>query len=139
MDRTQTGGDQIGTLQYRAPELWENIPYTEKVDVFSFALILYEMVVGCKVFPASSQAQLCRMILAGARVEIPKTIDSFTAELIGRCWSQESTERPSFEDIYEQLRQHDFCIMRNVFDPNEVAAYVNWVKKCDWARPGPRT
>jgi serine/threonine protein kinase len=139
MERTQTGGDQIGTLKYMAPELWEDVPYTEKVDIFSFALILYEMVVGRKVFPGSSQAQVCRMVLAGARAEIPETMDSFTAELVGRCWSQAPTERPSFDDIYEQLRRHDFCIMRNGFNAKEVAAYVDWVKKCNWASSRPRT
>jgi serine/threonine protein kinase len=139
MDRTQTGGDQIGTLQYRAPELWENDVYTEKVDIFSFALILYEMVVGRKVFSVLSQAQLCRRVLTADRAEIPETMDSFTAELIDRCWSQYPTERPSFDNIYEQLRRHDFCIMRNEFDANEVAAYVNWVKKRDWASSRPRT
>jgi serine/threonine-protein kinase len=35
-----------GTLQYAAPELGEEVDWTSRVDVYSFGLILYELLVG---------------------------------------------------------------------------------------------
>jgi serine/threonine protein kinase len=46
-----------GTIQYQAPEIYGEDPYTGKVDVFSFALVLYEILVGYPVFsPKLSEA-----------------------------------------------------------------------------------
>jgi hypothetical protein len=40
-----------GTVQYAAPEMFEeDATLTRKVDVYSFGLILYELLVGCPVF-----------------------------------------------------------------------------------------
>jgi serine/threonine protein kinase len=50
--RTLTGQFQIGTPLYIAPELYEREGYSEKMDVDSFALILYEIVVGLLVTDA---------------------------------------------------------------------------------------
>jgi serine/threonine protein kinase len=44
-----TGGIR-GSVQYAAPELYDDPPYSEKIDVFAFGLILYELVVGRPVF-----------------------------------------------------------------------------------------
>jgi hypothetical protein len=44
---------QVGTPLYMTPELFEEEPYNEKVNVYSFALVLYEIVVGRPVFARS--------------------------------------------------------------------------------------
>ena len=50
MVRKRTHADQAyamtgntGSLRYMAPEVVLNIPYTEKVDVYSFAMVVYAM------------------------------------------------------------------------------------------------
>jgi serine/threonine protein kinase len=47
---TLTSG--AGTCHYMAPEMYDNIP-----DIFPFALILYELLIGEAVFPATCQMQ----------------------------------------------------------------------------------
>jgi serine/threonine protein kinase len=50
-------GNYQGTIQYQAPEIYGEDPYTQKVDVFSFSLVLYEILVGYPVFsPKLSEA-----------------------------------------------------------------------------------
>jgi serine/threonine protein kinase len=44
---------QVGTPLYMAPETYDECDYTPAVDVYSFALILYELVVGQPAFPAT--------------------------------------------------------------------------------------
>jgi serine/threonine protein kinase len=126
---TLTGGFQIGTPLYMAPELYEQEGYSEKVDVYSFALILYEIVVGRQVFSSSlTLPQLALKVAKGGRAEIPPDVDKLVADLIQRGWSASPAERPSFRAIYEDLRAHEFCIARGAFESRKVASYVNWVK-----------
>jgi serine/threonine protein kinase len=51
-DATLTGG--AGTVNYAAPEQFRDEGTTNKVDIFSFASILYEIYVGSAVFPVGS-------------------------------------------------------------------------------------
>jgi serine/threonine protein kinase len=46
---TMTSG--VGTRLYTAPEMYGDADYTAAVDVYSFALIVYEVLVGKSVFP----------------------------------------------------------------------------------------
>jgi serine/threonine protein kinase len=52
---TLTG--EVGTPWYMAPELYDEDDYDEKVDIYSFALMLYEVVVGRPVFPRTLTAR----------------------------------------------------------------------------------
>src|SRR5215472_1541592 len=52
---TQAGtADELegGTPNYMAPELWHSGKASQESDIFSLGVILYEMVTGCKPFPA---------------------------------------------------------------------------------------
>jgi serine/threonine-protein kinase TNNI3K len=124
---TLTGGFQIGTPLYMAPELYEQQGYNEKVDVYSFTLILYEIVVGRQVFSSSlTLPQLALKVAKGGRAEIPPDVDEVVADLIQRGWAADPSERPSFRAIYEELRAHRFCIVRADFNARDSASYLNW-------------
>jgi eukaryotic-like serine/threonine-protein kinase len=59
-----TGPGQIlGTLAYMAPEQIEGQPADARSDIFSFGLVLYEMLTGRRAFEASSQTGLMAAIL----------------------------------------------------------------------------
>ena len=53
----------LGTIQYMAPEQLEGKPADARSDIFSFGLILYEMLTGKRAFQASSPASLIAAIL----------------------------------------------------------------------------
>jgi serine/threonine protein kinase len=123
---TLTG--MVGTPLYMAPELYEIGNYDGKVDVFSFALILYEILTGCPVFsPRLSLPQLALKVAKGERADIPRTAMPFVQDLIRKGWSSDPVERPSFTDIFENLREHEFCVVQEGFDRNEVALYIEWI------------
>lgn len=52
-----------GTPLYIAPEILLSRPYTHKVDVWSFGIILYELATGCTPFYASTIQKLQPKIL----------------------------------------------------------------------------
>jgi serine/threonine protein kinase len=49
-DMSMTRG--LGTLLYMAPEMFEGVEYSKPVDVYSFAILFYDVVFGDPPFPA---------------------------------------------------------------------------------------
>lgn len=101
---TMTSRSQIaGTLKYMAPELvLERTDYDEKVDVYAFGVLVYAIVTKGE-FPKISLVDVGN----GKKAEIPSNITEFTRKLIDRCWSFNSSDRPSFEEICELLRGNE--------------------------------
>lgn len=78
---------KIGTFQWMAPEVISGEFYSEKADVFSYAIILWEIaareppyknIMGTKVS--------IDVIKLDLRPEIPKNTPEQFAKLIKRCW-----------------------------------------------------
>ena len=96
-----------GTLVYMAPEVYLKQPYNEKVDVYSFAMILWEIISGEKVFSKMSREEhmqevvLCgqRPSLSPIRARAPEGV----ARLLGRCWHPDHQLRPDFATIQREL------------------------------------
>jgi serine/threonine-protein kinase len=130
-DATPTS--RCGTVAYSAPELCEEgVVATRKSDVFSFGLILYELVVGSPVFPAANGPYaVIRRLRARDLPKIPPKCGSLMQELIPRCWSMDPDHRPSFEDILELFREDAFSILPNA-DPTAIRSYCAAVE--DWER-----
>jgi serine/threonine protein kinase len=98
-----------------APEMYEEGEYTDKVDVFSFGLILYEVVVGEPVFPPNLVlAKVMAKVLAGKRKPIPDFVLDWVRDIISKCWDMNPDLRPSFLEIECILRGHDFGIVGEV-------------------------
>ena len=84
----------------------EDITYTNKVDVFSFAIVLFFIV-------TNSMPKIKKFdIIMGKPLPIPSSVVSWVASLIKQCYSADPDARPSFNDILTILRAHDF----DVFD-----------------------
>jgi hypothetical protein len=95
-----------GTIGYAAPEqLVENAPHTTKTDVFTFGLILYEIISGEPVFPTDETTMgFIRRLQSGDFPAIPEEFGSLMMSLIPRCWALSRKLRPSFEDILTEFR-----------------------------------
>ncbi|KAL3341046.1 hypothetical protein AABB24_025553 [Solanum stoloniferum] len=92
--------------RYVAPEVFRNEEYDTKVDVFSFALILQEMIEGYPPFHAKEENDVPKLYAAKERPPF-KAPAKFYAhglkELIEECWNDKPTERPSFKQIIPRL------------------------------------
>ncbi|VFQ97079.1 unnamed protein product [Cuscuta campestris] len=94
------------SCRYVAPEVFKNEEYDTKVDVFSFALILQEMIEGCPPFRAKKDNEVPKSYAAKQRPPF-KAPAKFYAhglkELIEECWNDKPSERPTFKQIIPRL------------------------------------
>jgi hypothetical protein len=111
-----------------APEIIDGRHYSNKVGVFSFRVLLYEIVTGqqpCQGVPNTTGGvyQLYGKVLSRSRQPIPENVEPFTASLISRCWHQEPDHRPTFHEIFDELRDNSFKLFSSV-DPEAVKQYL---------------
>jgi serine/threonine protein kinase len=112
------------TSFYQAPELWHKGQYTNKIDVFSFALVLYEILVGDYGNSKTNLVALAR----GARAELPAEMRPEMKSMISRCWAQDPDDRPSFADVLEELKQIEFKILSGV-DGSAVGEFLTGISR----------
>ncbi|RIA80947.1 kinase-like domain-containing protein [Glomus cerebriforme] len=93
--------DQVfGIIPYIAPEVLNKDPYSEASDIYSFAMILWEVGTGEKPYAdISYDNALAVQIIKGQRPEIPKEIPECYANLIRQCWNTNPKERPTALEI----------------------------------------
>jgi serine/threonine protein kinase len=115
-DVNTTMTHSVGTPLYMAPEIFIGGRYSNKVDIFSFGVLLYEIVTGQKPLQDSGNIpfKLFTKVTAGDRAKIPDTVEPFTRGLITRCWDGDPDHRPTFREIFCELRANRFKIFSAV-------------------------
>ncbi|MCD7446189.1 hypothetical protein HAX54_045246 [Datura stramonium] len=90
-----------GTPEWMAPELIRNEPFTEKCDIFSLGVIIWELYTLKRPWEGVPAIQVVYAVANdGKRLEIP---EGPLGKLIADCWA-EPDERPSCEEILSRLR-----------------------------------
>jgi len=99
---------RIGTIQWVAPEIIKEEPYNEKCDVYSFAIVLWELYTHEIPFKGRSAFAIANEVgFKGARLPIPNSCSTLMATLIQMCWAEDATERPGFGEILEMVEEMD--------------------------------
>lgn len=99
---------QIGTLTYMAPEVLEGLEYNEKADVYSFGILMYEVLNSTKAYQTDIDKKLTVCALAnkiknGYRPTFTVNVNRTLIDLVERCWSMNISERPTFSIIFQRL------------------------------------
>jgi serine/threonine protein kinase len=97
-----------GTSNWMAPEVFSGATYDEKVDVYSFAMILFEMI--CREVPFADEdpEAIGPMAVQGIRPDmeaVPQHCCETVISLMTACWDGQPCSRPSFSQILEILEQ----------------------------------
>jgi serine/threonine protein kinase len=100
----------FGTPEWMAPEVMEGSIYTEKIDIYSFGILLSELVTRSMPFhdlyTIKSYMDVVDAVLDnGAIPTIPAWCENFIRPLILSCVSRIPSERPSFTDIILKIRE----------------------------------
>ncbi|PIN25669.1 Tyrosine kinase [Handroanthus impetiginosus] len=101
-----TGGVR-GTLPWMAPELLNgsSSKVSEKVDVFSFGIVLWEILTGEEPYANMHYGAIIGGIVNNIlRPPVPSFCDPDWRLLMEQCWAPDPSARPSFTEIARRLR-----------------------------------
>jgi serine/threonine protein kinase len=101
----------VGTAQWRAPEVFQDKQNTEKytnaADVYSFALVFFEVLTGEVPFAEISKSQILGKICGGEMPILPP--DDYCpwplSAFIRECWATRPEDRPRFPEICQRLQE----------------------------------
>ncbi|EPS58096.1 hypothetical protein M569_16720, partial [Genlisea aurea] len=89
-----------GTPEWMAPELIRSEPFSEKCDIFSLGVIMWELCTLSKPWEGVHPERIVYAVAnEGSRLDIP---EGPLCRLIADCWA-EAEERPSCEEILNRL------------------------------------
>jgi len=105
IDNTMTGF--TGTVSYMAPEVVSGQGhYSEKVDVYSYAIIAWELFTGDIPFKGMLPIQIAYRISQGERLLVPTSCPTALLQLFNSCWQQTAEKRPSFTQVLNYLEDN---------------------------------
>ena len=100
-------GNRTGTPEYMAPELIRRHPTSEKLDVFSFGVTMYELCTRQLPWPTASRGGLAAMSHDQPPTpisELRPSINPRLARAIHSCILPNPKERPSMQDFLVAIR-----------------------------------
>ena len=100
-------------IKWTAPEAIIYNHFTIKSDVWSFGILLYELITyGHFPYPGMNNAQVSEALQTGYRMPCPMGCPDLLYEIMRECWRDEAASRPTFETL--QWRLEEFFIHKTV-------------------------
>eukprot|EP00002_Diphylleia_rotans_P000123 TRINITY_DN1006_c0_g1_i15.p1 TRINITY_DN1006_c0_g1~~TRINITY_DN1006_c0_g1_i15.p1 ORF type:complete len:458 (+),score=106.05 TRINITY_DN1006_c0_g1_i15:183-1376(+) len=94
---------KCGTRAWLAPEILKGQRYTEKADVFSFGIMMWEVVSRDRPYANQDPLRLNLEIVNGLRPTPPRNAEAALVQLMNKCWDGDEKARPGFAEIHDSL------------------------------------
>jgi serine/threonine protein kinase len=92
-----------GTPVYMAPELFQKRQYDEKVDVFAFGALLWELAMREVPYDGLDPADIRAKVEKGEPLKLRTNMDPQLQPLINACREVDYTKRCNFDRIVQVL------------------------------------
>ncbi|XP_020281407.1 mucin-17-like [Pseudomyrmex gracilis] len=93
-------------IRWMAPESLIYSLFTTKTDVWSFGILMWEIVtLGSTPYPDMTAREVMRNVHNGYRLERPSHCRSELFRVISRCWHADPDRRPEFQTLRRDLAQ----------------------------------
>ncbi len=118
-------GQVMGTINYMSPEQARGLETDARTDVFSFGIMLFQMLTGRHPFKADSATDVLAAILDRAPLPMSESgvaIPAELARLVHRCLNKERSRRPTFAEIRLELAEFRGAGLPGRSEPASVAA-----------------
>ncbi|XP_042296770.1 tyrosine-protein kinase Fgr isoform X3 [Sceloporus undulatus] len=94
-------------IKWTAPEAALYGKFTIKSDVWSFGILLTELVTKGRVpYPGMNNREVLEQVERGYRMQCPGSCPPSLHELMVQCWKKEPEERPTFEYLQSFLEDY---------------------------------
>ena len=93
------GYTQTGTPYYASPEIWKDLPYDNKSDIWSLGCVLYEMITLHPPFRSKNMDELYKKVLSGDIGNLPEKYSNDLYEVVLLMMKVNSNKRPNCNDI----------------------------------------
>ena len=115
-----------GSLRYMAPEVALNQPYNEKVDMYSYAIILYEIITGCAPFSGLNRDQFHAKVITnayrpdfeyddyGRQIYVRPHIQN----IVSKCWDPLPSTRLTAKEVFEVVRAEELDAIKKTEGQN---------------------
>ena len=103
-DTTFKLAGNTGTSRYMAVEVIRKEPYNLKADVFSYSILLWEIMALCKPYDGLLGHQVKESVsIFGERPSVPRSWPVAVRRLLRRGWSESITNRPGMDEVHKTL------------------------------------
>lgn len=110
---------ETGTYRWMAPELYSTVTlrqgdkkhYSNKVDVYSFSIVLWELLTNRMPFEGMSNLQAAyAAAFKQVRPSIPDDLPNDLVFILQSCWAEDPNIRPNFTQIVRMLNTFLFTL-----------------------------
>jgi serine/threonine protein kinase len=109
-----------GNLPYIAPEVISRKEYTFKSDIYSIAMLMWEISSGQPPFNTNYEHDLdfVMNIVNGMRPKVVPGTPPEYKSLMEQCWDADPSKRPDIQKLWEKMREINFHYQR--IEPSEI-------------------
>jgi serine/threonine protein kinase len=98
-----------GSMHWMAPEVYTTTHYHDKADIFSFSIVIYEVICRHMAFEDLDAESAAEEISQGIRPDlseemVPRETPDSLYKLMQRCWDHLPEQRPNFAQIHRELQ-----------------------------------
>ncbi|XP_064608556.1 hepatocyte growth factor receptor-like [Liolophura sinensis] len=102
-------------VKWMAIESLEKGTYNSKTDVWSFGVVLWELMTrGVNPYPEVDNWDVIRYLRAGRRMPQPTYCPDALYQIMLNCWTTEPESRPKFEELTSQIREMVAVLEQNI-------------------------
>ncbi|XP_077312137.1 tyrosine-protein kinase STYK1-like isoform X3 [Lithobates pipiens] len=114
-------------VKWQSPERLREPSVTEKSDVWSFGIFLYELVtLGAPPYPDVDPAKIPKTLKKNYRMAKPQQCGERLYDVMTSCWQWEAPNRPCFTDLLKQLQ--NFSAEANGSTPLRATDTLDWAE-----------
>ena len=117
---------KLGTTHWMPPEIMKSYKYEEKSDVFSYGMILYEIITGDIPYYGLFPNQIVGLVADCRKiVQVPEiTSNPYLRKIVVECLKYDIDDRPSFEEIIYYLEKVISFLDKRDFDFEDICKFV---------------